>query len=408
MSGQIETLRQNIAALNVTSPTGAETAREMRGNYRGEGVVVSSEASKLADAAEELGMSVAHRADKRTLDRREVRQGQSASLEALARIADYYDKLPDMPREDQLRNLVEVMQDFQKRMEDFSRGRSGQNVTPQDIMAALQRFDPDVTHQFAALDIAREFFAATGAGDEFQLLLDQVHGEFSKGDLGREVRAGFASSQAAAKVAVTLETDPAAVREAYRSLLRESRNMGQLFEAFRSFDVMKNFGEVIETFMTVAGRDLASTGPSTDPDHLNALLTELGKLKKMQSVVDLASQLMGTTDRLLQPGEKPRGEAADVAGIMLKFASNPAAGPADARGLLARYQDCSLATQVTFANGVRAMHGELPDEVLPSPQARLQQNTAIMSMLDTLVEEEEREYKEQGEHDPQVTRHAAE
>ena len=84
MSGAIETLRQNIAALNVTSPIGAEVAKDIRGDYRGESVRTSSEASKLQDAAEELGMSVAHRADKRSLDRREVRQGQGASLEALA------------------------------------------------------------------------------------------------------------------------------------------------------------------------------------------------------------------------------------------------------------------------------------------------------------------------------------
>src|SRR5690606_25410869 len=102
-------------------------------------------------------------------------------------------------------------------------------VTKDDILAALQAFDPDVTHQFAALDIAREFFAVSGASDAFQLVLDQAQAEFEKGDLAQEVRAGFASAQAASQAAVTLETDPAAVRESYRALLRESRNMGQLF-----------------------------------------------------------------------------------------------------------------------------------------------------------------------------------
>lgn len=44
MAGAIETLRQNLAALNVTSPTGAEIAANLRGDYRGEGVAPSSEA----------------------------------------------------------------------------------------------------------------------------------------------------------------------------------------------------------------------------------------------------------------------------------------------------------------------------------------------------------------------------
>lgn len=394
MSGAIETLRQNLAALNVTSPTGAEIAANIRGDYRGEGVAPSSEASKLQDASEEIGMSVAHRADRRTLDRRDVRQGQGASLQALARIADYYDKLPDMPREAELRNLVETFQTYQQIFEDGERG-SGRTITKDDILAALQAFDPDVTHQFAALDIAREFFAATGAGDAFQMLLDEAQAEFEKGDLAQEVRAGFASAQAASQAAVTLETDPGAVRDSYRALLRESRNMGQLFDAFRRFDIMKNFNEVVDTFMAAAGRDLASTGPSTDGAYLHALITELSKLKKMQSVVDLSSQLMVTTDRLLQPGERPTGDATDVAAGVLTFASNPSAGPQDARGMLSRYQQCSLATQVSFANGLRALHSELPDDVMPTPQARLQQNSAILAMLDTLVVEEERDYEQQ-------------
>jgi type III secretion system YopN/LcrE/InvE/MxiC family regulator len=393
MSGAIETLRQNIAALNVTSPIGAEIAKDIRGDYRGEGVKTSSEASKLQDAAEELGMSVAHRADKRTLDRREVRQGQGASLEALARIADYYDKLPNMPREAELRTLVETLQSFQEIVENSGGGGQG-GVTKDDILAALQRFDPDVTHQYAALDIAREFFTAAGAGDDFHTILDEAYAEFGKGDLAREVKAGFAAAEPASKAAATLETDPAAVREAYRALLRESRNMGQLFEAFRGFDVMKNFGAVIETFMAAAGRDLASTGPSTDQTYLHALVTELARLKKMQTVVDMSSELMRSTDRLLAPGERPRGDAADLAGSVLAFASNPTAGLKEARGMLGRYEQCSLATQVSFANGLRVLHGELPDDVMPTSQARLQQNSTIMAMLDTLVADEEREYEE--------------
>ncbi|WAJ30493.1 HrpJ domain-containing protein [Antarcticirhabdus aurantiaca] len=390
MSGSIETLRQNLTALNVTSPVGAEVAAQLRGDYRGETVTVSSEASKLQDAAEEIGMSVAHRADKRSLDRRDVRQGQGASLAALARIADYYDKLPDMPREVELQALVEQLEAHLERLGQGGGGGGG--VSKEDILATLQRFDPDVTHQFAALDIAREFFAAAGAGNDFQMLLDEAHAEYGKGDLGRDVRAGLAASQTASRAAMTLETDPAAVRETYRSLLRETKNMGALFEAMRGFDVMKSFGEIVDTFMEAAGRDLASTGPSTDSAFLHALLTELGKLKKMQSVVDMAGQLITLSDRQLQRGEAPTGKAADVAGALLNFASSSAPGAVEAQAMLSRYEGCSVATQLVFANGLRGVHAELPDEIMPSPQARLQQNAAILTLLDELVAAEEREY----------------
>jgi type III secretion system YopN/LcrE/InvE/MxiC family regulator len=340
-------------------------------------------------------MEVAHHADKDTLEKRDVRQGQGATLDALARIADYYDKLPDMPREDQLQTLVEMLEGFEKIMDGAAGGGGGGDVTAEDVLKALQEFDPDVTHQFAALDIAREFFATTGANENFLMLLEQAHGEFAKGDLGRDVRAGMAAAKEAAQAQVTLETDPSAVREAYRAMLRGTQSMGQLFSTFRRFNMTRKFAEVVSAFMNVAGEDLASTGPSTDPAYLHSLITELSKLKKMQSAIELASELTRQTDRLLERGEKPEGDEADVAEKMLAFASNPAAGPGDARGMLSRYAGCSLATQLSFANGLRTMHAELPDDVMPSPQARLQQSTAILGMLDQLVEEEEAEYEQE-------------
>ncbi|MGQ3278778.1 MAG: hypothetical protein ACT6WE_19825 [Shinella sp.] len=220
------------------------------------------------------------------------------------------------------------------------------------------------------------------------MLLDEAHAEFGKGDLGREVRAGFVGSQAS----VSLQSDPAAARETYRAMLRETQNMGQLFATFRDFDILSNFSETVTAFMDAAGRDLASTGPSTDPAYLHALITELQRLKKMQSMVDASLTLMQTTDRLLQPGERPAGDAIDMTGNILTFASNVSPGPLDARAMLSRYGECSLATQVAFANGLRALHGEIPDGIAPSPQARLQQGAAIVGMLDMLVSEEEREY----------------
>ncbi|KAB0676836.1 HrpJ domain-containing protein [Aureimonas leprariae] len=390
----IETLRQNVAALNVTSPVGTEVMREARGSYRGETVQVSSEDSKLEEAKEEIGMAVAHRADRKTLGQRQVRQGQGANLDAISRIADYYDKLPNMPREAALAGLVD---DLQAMLEQLMAGGGGGEggPTPEDVLRALQRFDGDPTHQFAALEIARDFFAAQGASDEFMALLDAAYGEFQRGDLGRDVRAGFASAEAAARASATLETDPATVRDTYRQLLKEQKDMGALFDAFRRFDVLKSMDEIVATFMEAAGRDLASTGPSTDPVFLHNLVTELSKLKKMQSAIDMAGDLVRLTDRQMQPGEKATGSNVDVAGQLLGFAAREAASLPDARSLLQRYAACSVATQLAFANGLRGLHLELPDGVMASIQARLLQNEALVALLDALVEEEEEEYEDE-------------
>jgi type III secretion system YopN/LcrE/InvE/MxiC family regulator len=393
MAVPTEVVRQNIAAFNVISPVGAEVMQEARGAYRGEEVVASSESSKLADAAEELGMSVAHRADKRTLAQREVRQGSGANLEALARIADYYDKLPDMPREVQLKALVDQLESFQQLMEKAGSGGGG--PTKEDILAALRDFDGDVTHQYAALDLARDYFAAAGAPSEFQLLLDEARGEFEKTDIARDVRAGFAAAEVAAKAAATLETDPATVRDTYRAMLRETMNMGQLFDSLGKFDVMKSFTETVATFMEAAGRDLSGTTSSTDPGFLHGLLTELSKLKKLQSVMDGTTQLVRTTERLLPKDERGQIDVRETASRLLNFAAQSAVGLADARVLLGKLQTAEPASQLAFATGLHGLHGEIPDDVMPSMQARLQQNATLRSLLDRLVSEEEEAFDKQ-------------
>lgn len=177
MSGSAEITRQNVAAYTAISPVGGEVMEAVRGTYRGEEVTLSSEESKLADAAEELGMSVAHRADKKSLGQRSVRQGAAAYPEALARLREYLEELPDMPREDELVSLVEKLQSFQDSLEQAT-SRGGAGVTKDDVLAALQEFDGDVAHQFAGLEIARAQFEAQGAGEDFLAVLDSARAAF--------------------------------------------------------------------------------------------------------------------------------------------------------------------------------------------------------------------------------------
>jgi type III secretion system YopN/LcrE/InvE/MxiC family regulator len=372
-------LPQTIATFNVQSPVGAEVMENVRGNRGGEVVKIADEASKISDATEELGMSHGHHGGEK-LEKREVRQGSGANLEALSRIADYYDKLPDMPREVELQSLVETLQQFQELLEGKGK-EGGGKPTKEDILAALQKFDGDVTHQYAALEVAREYFEAAGASAEFE-----------KTDMARDVKAGFAAAEVASKAAQTLETDPAAVRDTYRAMLREQKNMGQLFDALAKFDVLKNFSQVVETFLTAAGHDLSSTGPSTDEGFLQALLTELGKLKKLQTVFEGVKQLVATSERLFAASERGQMKTVDVASAILNFVSKAAVNLGDARGLLGGLRNGRLASQLAFANGVFNLHGEIPDDVMPSPQARQQQKATLMSLLEELVKAEENEY----------------
>lgn len=334
-------------------------------------------------------MAVASRADRRSLGQRDIRAGRGGSAEAMAKAKEYGEKLPDMPGEAHFEGLIDLLNAYQ---DLASSGGGGGGPSKEDVLQALQLFDGDVSHQFAALDMVRDHFEAEGADPGFLLLIDAAKAEFDRGNLARDVRAGFAVAAVASRDAATLESDPATVRDSYRAMLRETPSMGQVFDAIGRFDPLKTMDQAIALFTEAAGRDLASAGPSTDPAFLHSLLTELGKLKKMRTTLDATDQLIQLTERALPPRARGPRNTVEQAGRILAFASRPTAGPADARGMLGRFESAPLGLQLVYANGLRALHGEIPDEVMPSPQARLQQSGAIRGLLDQLVDAEERQF----------------
>jgi type III secretion system YopN/LcrE/InvE/MxiC family regulator len=400
---EIETLRQSIAQMNVISPVGAEIMDQVRGQHDNETVMRSDESSKLTEASEELGMSVAHRADKKTLGDRQVRQGQGTNFEAVTRLSEYLNNLPNMPREAELKSLVDKLKQFEDLLERGGDG-TGAMPTKEDILALLQEFDGDVTHQFAALEIAREYFETEGASPEFHALLDEARAEFEREDVARDVRAGFAIAQIAARAAETLETDPASVRETYREMLRQNQNMGQLFDSLSKYDLQKNFEEVIDMFMMAAGRDLSSTGPSTDDQYLHALITELGKLKKLQTVFESTEDLIKTSKPMFKPNELDKLDTVGVTSRLLNFVSKPVVNIGDARGLLTGLDQSAPSSRLVFMNGLQNLHRELHDEIMPSPQARQQQSTTIDLLLQELVAFEEIEYQKSMQTEQQTSR----
>ena len=142
-----ETTNQLLATYNSISPVGAENVAAKMGRAPGTGetVQVSSNEADINDMKEEVGMMKAT-LGKVDLSKLKVRKGAGTDLEALARIADFYDKLPNLPTAEDIRNL-------------------------------LREFDGDVSHQFAALEDVRLRFEAKGAPPSFLALLDEVRKE---------------------------------------------------------------------------------------------------------------------------------------------------------------------------------------------------------------------------------------
>jgi type III secretion system YopN/LcrE/InvE/MxiC family regulator len=392
-----------------------------------------------------------------TLAQRVIAQGQATDPEATARTAALRDKLPDIPGSRQLSRLISdfdtvqqqlaapaaeeeiaaeigsevlerseaepeevgretkpeeegtaeqptgtldtsalarALQARQSAREDGSGEGGGNEEALQELFRALERFDSDPTHQFAALDNLRSHFMNASA--EFQLLLDQAMAVFEQNaDLAQAVRAGYAAAEIAHRAGATLGTDPRKVRDAYRAMLREQPNLGTLFDALvEKFGLTGKFEDLVETFLMAAGRDLASTGPSTDELFLHALTTELGKLKKMRSVFEDGKELIRLTDRIAPASERGRLEPVKLTSRILNFCGKRnTVTVADARGLLVSLEGASPQHRLVFFNGLINLHAQIPSDIMASTQALLQQKTVLATIRNQLVEAEELSYE---------------
>jgi hypothetical protein len=132
-----------------------------------------------------------------------------------------------------------------------------------------------------------------------------------------------------------------------------------------------------------------------DDRHLHSLLAELGKLKKIRTVIKAISDVILLTDRMLPRAERGRMNEIQLTSLVLHFCAKPAVNAADTRLLLGPLEHASPASQVVFANALQDLHAALPDELMPSAQARLQQKAAITALLNQLVAAEEASYEAQ-------------
>ncbi|MEM8794564.1 MAG: HrpJ domain-containing protein [Pseudomonadota bacterium] len=392
---EINVSRQQVASANVQGQVGQEIAEQIQGNRKGDSATaVKNTNSDISKLQEEIGNSVAKLADKRSLGQAKVRQGQGVNFEALKRIADYYDKLPDMPRDDELRQLVEKFKKFESKLEGGG-GSGGGDVTPEDILKLLQDFDGDVTHQYAGLQVARRYFESTDGSEALTSLLDKANEYFEKTDVARNVQAGFAIAKAASDTADLTGADPAKLRDNFREMLRGPMNMGQLFDELASHNLGNHFDEIVGLFLETAGNELAGTTSLTDPILLKGLVTELGKLKEMRTVFHSCDELIQQTQRIDKTfaNGANAGGPTELTSAILNFCSKPTPNLSDARLILKDFKSDNEGIMVVFANGLHELHRSVSNKSVVSDAARLHQSTALTALKTDLTEIEEQAYE---------------
>lgn len=367
------------------SPVGQEI---MSGRHSSTGETVratTSGKSDLLDALEELGMAKAGRSKVDT-SKVKVKKGAGTDLDALGRIAEYLDKLPDLPKDQKHRDLVAKFGQYE---EHFRRGE-GDPATGDELRQALLEYSSDITHQFAALEAMRADAAERNAPAAYLAELDALRAEMRAPDKAREIVAGFRSAQVAHTIGEQTGGDAADFRDTYRQLLRGGTNLSQIFERMQSFSLSENLETVLEGFIKVAGDDMSAFGPTVDPKLLGDVLKELSTLKQMVSVLGMARETLDKAERL--PGVQRTDSwpaPVEFAGLMLDFTDAPVAGMARATEMLKGFPKDDAELQAMLINLVRDFHASLPNGVNKNDAQVLQQKAILLTLSDKLVDREE-------------------
>jgi hypothetical protein len=387
--------RKQIASTSVESVVGVQVLEQARGSRRGNVAIALQKGSDLADLQEEIGNSVGKLADKRTLAQAKLRQGAGVNVEAIKRIADYYDKLPDAPREDRLRTLVKMLQGFGDLLKGGG-GGGGRDVGVADVLQALNASDSNARKQYMLLQGARIHFERESGNATLLDLLDQAEKSFNETGIAYDVRSDYAMLAHARTVGPSVGIAPEALRDKYREMLLSGMNLGTLFYTLSDFKKRLNFHAVVDLFLKAAGDDLAAVSSQGDRSFLGNLLKELGILKTLRTTFEASGALLGQMQRMFPRFGDGDGKAGvhELVGELLSFCSKPMPSLEDGRKIITPFDDnAPAAARVVFSNGLLDLHREMPDQVFPSSQARLQQVGVLNEVSKYLVELEEVAYQ---------------
>lgn len=394
ITSNFETTTQLLGTYNSTSTVGVEAfaAKSGRASGTGETVAPSSKEADVNEMKEEVGMMKAT-LGKVDLSKLKVRKGAGTDLEALARIADFYDKLPNLPSNQKTLDLIKQLETFEDSFKEGGKG-GGSQPTAEDIRNALRAYDGDVTHQFAALEDMRLKFEAKGAPASFLALLDDVRKELRQPETAQEIKAGFASAREAKDLADRFNSAPEDFRDSYRQMLRSGGNLGKMFDSLGDFansgvkGEKTEFETVINSFIQVAGDDMKSFGPSADKVILGDVISELTVLKNLRTTMATTVDMLDKLGRMFPDKAADMPDSVKLVSQVLHFVASSARR--DAEKIISNFEHPDAPQiPVVAVNMVRNLHASIHDSAMPTETARLQQDKVLQSISDKLVAVEE-------------------
>ena len=350
----------------------------VRGELMGTAVVLQEDPmAELMDSMEELSFQFEEKTAKRVADRKlgEMQGPRSALLKA---IETWMSMMPDMPGRDFITRLARGLR---------SAAGAGNLPDARELLKELARGSTDPSHQFAMLDILEQAF---GVGEEdMQALVRQAKAALVQ-EKGPEIRAGINLAEEVNARATTPE-QMQELRDMYRSEVVGFTSPQDCFRSLLASRGPGRLADAIAFLIAGCGKDLASSSPSLEATSLGRILTDLGCVHSLQSVLEDLSALaarMGKEfgEKCLMNGEQMTGRVMDLTEQAFVAAS----------AIAAFEGDCGLAkllARMDFARELTRLFRRLSPRLFTKEGDRQRLVDAAQEHLDGLValENEEEE-----------------
>ena len=347
-----------------------------RGELMGTAVVVEADPmAELMDSMEELSFQFEEKAAKRVGERRlgEMQGPRSALLKA---IETWMAMMPDMPGRDFITRLARGLR---------SAASTGSLPDARELIKELARGSTDPSHQFAMLDILEQAF---GAGEEeLAALVRQTKAALAEAK-GPEIRAGINLAEEINARATTPE-QMQELRDMYRSEVVGFTTPQGCFRSLLAARGPGHLAEAISFLIAGCGKDLAAATPSIEASALGRILTDLGCVQSLQTVLEEFTKLaarMGNEfgEKCLLNGEQMTGRVVDLTEQAFVAASAIVAfeGECGLAGLLAR---------MDFSRELTRLFRRLSPRLFAKEGDRQRLVEAAQEHLDELIAEENEE-----------------
>ena len=359
----------------------AEPQAVARGELMGTAVVLQEDPmAELMDSMEELSFQFEEKTAKRLAERKMgPMQGTRASF--IKALEAWSAMMPDMPGRPRIQKFI---QDIREMV------RSGKQLDADGLLRGLARESTDPSHQFAMLDLIEQML---GEGEtELRELVRQARSQLMEAK-GAEIKAGITLAEEV-NARATTPGEMQELRDMYRS---EVIGFTKPQDCFRSLMANRGPGalqDAISFLIAGCGADLKSSSPSMESAALGRILTDLGCVQTLQTVLESLTQLGARMGR--EFGEPCQLNGEQLTGRVLDLTEQAYVAAAAIAHLVGDCGMQKLLAQMYFARELTRLFRKLSPRLFEKEGDRQRLVEAAQEHLDGLIaEENEEEEKEE-------------